>query len=132
MPPNSRVSATPPPMGWCSGEQSFNAQPLDQNGQPIGEPIIASMVVQLVPMALLLLGMGVATTEDRRIPELRRAVPLTWVARLPRLTLAVDPLEALGAESLDKFAQYACQAFTSAIGMSTTPEEKEAPALGIA
>lgn len=119
-------------MGWCSGENSFNVEVLDSNGQPIGEPIVATMIVQLVPLGLLLLGMAVATTDDPRVPELRRAVPLTWVARLPRLTLAVDPLEALGAESLEKFAQVASQTFAGAIRLATTPAEKEAAALGIA
>jgi hypothetical protein len=118
-----------PPMGWCSGENAFRVDVVDGDGKPLGAPVEASMVVQIVPLGILLLGMALATTDDRRIPEMQRAVSLTWVARPPRLTMAADPLAELGAQTLDNFAKFASQAFGQAV--STTPAEKEPEALGI-
>lgn len=133
MGPNGRTGAVQPTVlqGWSSGELPFKTE-LAPGIAGAGEPstIEGSMVVQLVPLGALVLGMAIATTDDKRIPEAARAVPLTWVARIPRLTLAASPLEAMGMETVGKFAQWASMQFAGAIASTTTPALEQDQVLG--
>jgi hypothetical protein len=115
--------------GWSSGEQEMDIG-IDVPGGAELAPVKASMVVQLVPLGMLVLGMGIGTTTDARIPEISRAVSLTWVARLPALTLNIDPIAGLGAQALGKFAQLVCNQFAGAVLQATQPPAKEPAALG--
>lgn len=113
--------------GWCSGETELRIDLLGDDGQPSGPPIVVALVLQLVPLGVLVLGMAIATTEDERVPPVQRAVPLTWVARMPKLSLSVDPLAAMGEEALGHFAQVATQTISQRIPMERPPDNRPAP-----
>lgn len=128
MPPNGG----PAVRGWCSGEQELRIDLLDNDGNPSGPPIVVSMVLQLIPLGALVLGMAIATTDDERVSPDRRVVPLSWVARMPRLTLSVDPLSDMGLDALGHFAQVATQAVSQRIPMEPTPAGNRPAPLGTA
>jgi hypothetical protein len=88
------------------------------------------MLVQLVPLGALILVMGVAWTEEPRIAELARQMSLTWVARLPRLTLAPNPFDELARTSMAQVGQIASNHFAEQLVAATAPA-KETRALGI-
>jgi hypothetical protein len=112
--------------GWCSGEHPFKIELRDGSGGELGAPIDATIVVQLVPLGMMMLGMGLAMTDDTRIPE-PRTVSLTWAARLPKLTLHPDPLADVGMKALAKFAEFASERYAGACLQSTQPRADSPP-----
>lgn len=104
---------------WTSGEQCFTIALTDAKGEPEAPGIDVRMVVQLIPLGLLILGMGYAETDDPRIPEPRRKFGITWPQPPPSKTsMEIDPLADLGSRAMGTFASMSTNEFGSAVRQS--------------
>jgi hypothetical protein len=103
--------------GWSTGDVRIKVAVGSQE-----DPILATIIVTLLPIGPIVLAVGIADTGDERVPQGVRQLSLTWGDRIPLLTAAVgDPLAPIAEKATRFFGRFASNQFATAY-LSTKPE----------